>query len=221
MVNYSYLCIIKITLNLLSIRQLGHSPEKVMKTRFIFTLSILALLAFSCQKECIRPESNTPTEMKCVEGIFRPAQQCGASAFTTLKSAGADYGSVEILNDAEQVYIITQMNADWFLADVKIFVGDANNIPRGNGGVIQLEEFPLQINHPGRVAEYTYTMNTANMGACVGVTVWARAVQMNMLGDEIASVDLWADGSQTLNGYSYQYCKGVCNIATMQTVSSN
>lgn len=190
-----------------------------MKIRFTLILAFIALLAFGCTKEEILPETN-PVSQGSMEGVVRPTQQCGTSAFTTLKSGAADFGSVEILNDDEQVFIITSMNQDWFLSDVKIYVGDPNAMPRGNGGVIQLEEFPLQYNHPNRVSEYTYTVNTAAMGACVGVTMWAHAVQLDMMGTEIGSIDLWANGTQTLNGYSFQYCKGVCNVTTMQPVST-
>jgi hypothetical protein len=151
-----------------------------------------------------------------VGGHFRPDQQCGASAFTTLDYGGISYGTVEILNDAEELYILTDMNNGWFLRDVKIFAGDPQDLPKANGGLIEREEFPIQVNHASRVDRFTYTMSTANLNNCFGVTIWAHAVRLNMMGHEIGSVDVWANGTSVLDGFSYQYCSGTCNNVTVQ-----
>ncbi len=183
-----------------------------MKAHFFFTLLLLSVLFFGCQKEVVGPDSTPATQMFSHPGHGRPSQQCGSSAFTTLSNGGTGYGNIEILNDVDQLYILTDMNPGWLLRDIKIFVGDPMLLPKGNGGTIQVEQFPFQINNPSPVDLFTYTMSTNNMGTCFGVTIWARAVQLNMFGQEIGVVDLWADGSNVLNGYSFNYCKGSCAL---------
>jgi hypothetical protein len=191
-----------------------------MKAHFFFTLTLLSIFAFGCQKEMITPEAGMPTSMKAIEGHYRPAQQCGASAFTTFNNGATSYGSLEILNDAENLYLLTDMNNGWFLADVKIFAGDPMNLPKGSNGQIQTEEFGLQISHTPRVDRNTYSISTDGMGSCLGVTVWAHVVRLNMMGHQIGSVNVWANGSSVLNGFSYQYCQGVCNNASVTSTST-
>ncbi len=191
-----------------------------MKAKFFLTVSLLALLAFGCQKEMIVPATESATLQSSLEGHFRPASQCGSSAFTTFSDGTSSFGSIEVLNSAEELFILTDMNNGWFLRDVKIFAGNPLDLPKGNTGDIQVEEFPIQINHTTRVDRATYNLSTATLDPCYGITIWAHAVRLNMMGHEIGSVDVWANGSAVLNGYSFQYCGGVCSGLGAQGASN-
>lgn len=191
-----------------------------MKRFTILTITLLSLAFFGCQKEIITPESNNePIIAQSLEGHVRPVQQCGTSAFTTFNNGATSYGSIEILNDAEQLYILTDMNNGWLLQSIKIFAGNTLDIPKAYGGTIELEEFPFQMLHPRRVDKYTYTLPMASLPACFGVTIWAKATQVNMFGQVTNQVNLWANGSPVLNGFSFQYCKGVCSFTGPSTSS--
>lgn len=182
-----------------------------MKRYIFLTTTLLSLFFFGCEKEVIVPQTNdAPVVNLSTEGHIRPSVQCGSSAYTTLNNGATSYGNVEILNNAEQVYILTDMNNGWLLQSVKIFVGNSVNLPKGFGGVIELEEFPFQMIHPRMVDKYTYTLPVASLPTCFGVTIWAKAAQVNMFGQVTNQVDLWANGASVLNGFSFQYCKGTC-----------
>lgn len=189
--------------------------------RFIFlTTTLLSLFFFGCEKEVILPQTNDAPELSLsTEGHSRPVSQCGSSAFTTFNNGATSYGSIEILNNAEQLFILTDMNNGWLLQNVKIFVGNPINLPKGYGGVIELEEFPFQMIHTRMVDKYTYTLPIASLPTCFGVTIWAKAAQVNMFGQVTNQVDLWANGSSVLNGFSFQYCKGTCFVSSNGTQS--
>lgn len=191
-----------------------------MKRLVFLTITLLSLTFFGCQKEIIAPEGNSePVIAQSLEGHVRPVQQCGSSSFTTFVNAGTSYGSIEILNDAEQLYILTDMNNGWLLQSTKIFAGTTTDLPKAYGGTIELEEFPFQMLHPRRVDKFTYTLPMASLPACFGVTVWAKATQVNMFGQVTNQVNLWANGSPVLNGFSFQYCKGVCSFTGTSNAS--
>ncbi len=187
------------------------SPTFVMKRYLFLTTTLLSLFFFGCEKEVITPQSNDAPELTLsTEGHIRPTVQCGSSSYTTFKNGTTPYGSVEILNNSEQLFILTDMNNGWLLESVKIFAGNTVNLPKGFGGTIELEEFPFQMIHPRRVDKYTYTLPVASLPTCFGVTIWAKAAQVNMFGQVTNRVDLWANGAAVLNGFSFQYCKGSC-----------
>ena len=191
-----------------------------MKVHFFFTIALLSVLFFGCQKEVVGPDETPAAQMFSHAGHSRPGQQCGSSAFTTLGYDGTIYGNIEILNDVDQLYILADMNYGWMLRDIKIYVGDPMLMPKGNGGTLQVEQFPFQITNPAPVDLFTYTISTNNLGTCFGVTIWARAVQLNMFGQEIDAVDVWADGSSVMNGFSFGYCKGSCALGGGSNIPS-
>jgi hypothetical protein len=185
-----------------------------MKSVFILTITLLTLFTFGCQKEVLTTDNQDRLVMGSVEGHFRPAQQCGTSAFTNLVNGGTSYGSLEILNDGENLYILTDMNDEWLLTNVKIFADNSVNLPKGSNGLIQMEEFPFQMVHANMVDEFTYTLPISGLPSCMGITVWAQASQVDMFGSVINQVNLWADGAAVLDGFSYQYCKGSCGSSS-------
>ena len=189
-----------------------------MKFKAFSTLILLAALAFGCQKEVIRPEGQAGPELwsGSQDGIFRPDQQCGSSQFSDLVDGSATtYGTLEILNDEDNVYFLAEMNHGWMIQGVKVYAGDVLNLPKGNGGVMLLEEFPFQWVSSHLTGASTYTIAKNGLASCTDIVFYVQAVQTDMWGNPMNSMEVWGNGSGVLNGFSSSYCLGACGVAPM------
>ncbi|MEM7040939.1 MAG: hypothetical protein AAF570_28505, partial [Bacteroidota bacterium] len=146
-----------------------------------------------------------------LEGHHRPDAQCGPSTFTDLINSGQTaYGNLEVLNDGKNVYLLVNMNTGWLLKGLKVFAGDVANLPRGNGGNIEIEEFPYQVLHNRLMQKYTYVFPKGNLPVCSDIAVFAQVAQVDFFGNVQGNMNLWADGTQSSDGYTFNHCAGVC-----------
>lgn len=197
-----------------------------MKNHVIALFTLIALISFSCQKEVIRPASdnNTPEISASTghEGHYRPAVQCGASVFTDfIDNAATGYGSIEVLNDNKNLYVLVDMNHGWLLQSAMIFADNSANLPKAYGGTIEIEEFPFQFMHTRQVSEFTYSIPLSSINTCSDITIYAQAVQLDFFGNVQNTATLWADGTSVLDGFTFQYCAGTCLAGQNDTGSMN
>lgn len=186
-----------------------------MNLKSITTLLLIALIAFGCQKEIITPDNNQGPELWAgsQDGLFRPDQQCGSSQISDIVDENAvSFGSLEILNDEDNIYLLATMNHGWLLQGVKVYAGNSVNIPKGNGGAMQLEEFPFQWAHSRLTGASTYVISKNGLAGCTDFVFFAQAVQTDMWSNITQSRELWGDGNSVLNGFSANYCQGSCTV---------
>lgn len=188
-------------------------------TKHFAAVICLALIAFGCEKELVLPE-NTAAELQFGgQGhIQRPETQCGASTFSTLSNGTDILGDVEILNNTDKLYLVFDMNLYKFIDELRVFVGDANQIPLGVGGDLATELFPIQPVLAEPANEYSLMIPTSNLATCNQIVVWARVKTLNIWGQTVGTTDTWMSGSVVGNGFATAYCLGSCisgNTANM------
>ncbi|HHG86252.1 MAG TPA: hypothetical protein ENJ82_15995 [Bacteroidetes bacterium] len=187
-----------------------------MKTQLFFTLTLLSLLAFGCTSEVVQPKTSAHPELwiGTEDGLLRPDVTCGTPIFVDLVDAtNTVMGNVEVLNDNKNIYFLVTMNHGWLLQGAKIFAGNGLNIPKGNSGNIQLEEFPFQWAHSRMTGLTTYIIDKNALPSCPDVVLFAQAAQVNMWGNPVTTRELWGAGSTVLNGQSFNYCIGNCGVS--------
>ncbi len=191
--------------------------------KFSKTLSILLLLAivaFGCQKEMIQPESDAPAaQYGGNPSLQRPLAQCGASVFAAMKAGPVSLGTVEMLNDASQLYMIFDMNNFKFIEQIKIYVGDLGQMPVDGAGNILVEAFPVQYQMGIPANEYTFTLANEDISTCNDIIVWARVSTRNIFGQVTSTVDTWMSGNAIANGFETPFCLTTCT-AGAQNVNS-
>ncbi|HHG85941.1 MAG TPA: hypothetical protein ENJ82_14435 [Bacteroidetes bacterium] len=181
----------------------------------LLPLLILLTLFFGCEKEIISPQSiNGPTlSASGLESLVRPDVQCGTSRFSVLKSSNGDlYGSVEVLNDADNVYLLIEMEPNKFLDATQAFFGTSSAIPTDGNGSILMEDFQFQSIIARGAARYTIIMPLSSMPNCPDIVLWGQASQKNMFGQTVSNREVWLTGIPIYNGSFFKYCAGACTI---------
>ena len=177
----------------------------------LFFAVCLSALAFSCEKECIRPEGN---ELGMQESSFpfvsRPPVQCGTSTLSSLKDGAATLGSIEILNNSSDLYLIFDMNQFKFLEEVKVFAGEASTLPMDSDGNVNIEGFATQILLSAATNDYTLVLPLSSMPTCADIVIWARVSTRNMFGQVTGTNYTWMSGAAVANAFKVNYCATAC-----------
>jgi hypothetical protein len=192
------------------------TPKSKMK-KFIKFLPLLALtlIAFSCStKESVsevKNDSATPA-FAGGTGINRPASQCGPSEITSFVDAtGTSFGSVEILNDQEEIYFLISLDGDLVLSDLSIFYGNPADLPLVSAGTaINAEGFDYKITDAENSSFYTMTIHATGSG-CKALSAKATIQHMDFLGNVWGAETVWLDGTDMLDGRITNYCLDLPN----------
>ncbi|MEM7035696.1 MAG: hypothetical protein AAF570_01880 [Bacteroidota bacterium] len=185
-----------------------------MKAHLSFLIALMAFVCFSCQSDSVKP---VPVQIKSVkfsqEGHNRPDLQCGSSMNQDLLNpSGAARGSIEVLNDDRDIYILAIMTQGWLIRSAKIFVGNSADLPRANGGGVEVEEFPYLILHSNPGSKFTYSIPTHGQPNCPEVAIQMQVDQVSFFGNVVASEILWADGAGSSSGKTFSFCIGGCGL---------
>lgn len=183
-------------------------------------ICLLASLTFGCEKETIVAENNLASaQFDGVSQLARPASQCGSSVFTTMKVGATTVGNVEIMNNDNQLYILLDMNAFKFIEQIKIFVGDINDMPLDSDGFVNKEAFPYQYILSNGSNDYTFMVPVSSLLTCNSVVVWTRVSTRNMMGNTTSTVDAWMNGAPIANTFATNYCLGACVTGNNSSMS--
>jgi hypothetical protein len=185
----------------------------------IFFAVFIAFVAFGCEKEVIRPESDNNIQASSFHFINRPPLQCGPSVFSSMKDGAQNLGSIEILNNSSELYLIFNMNQFKFIEELKVYTGDASNMPIDGDGNLSLENFGFQQVLTSAANDYTLVLPLSSMASCADLVVWARVSTKNMFGQTTATNYTWMTGASIANGYMMNYCATTC-LSGNSTVSS-
>jgi hypothetical protein len=186
----------------------------------LFFAACIAVLTFGCEKEMIRPEGNAAPEATCFPYAQRPPVQCGSSVFATMNDGASSLGTVEILNNSSDLYLIFNLNMGRYLEEVKIYNGDVNNMPLDADGNVQMEQFGFQQLLSSPANDYTLTFPLSGMSSCTDIMIWARISTRNLFGQVIATDYAWMSGTPASNGFSTNFCVTSCITTNTGTGSS-
>lgn len=179
----------------------------------LFVLMIIFTFAFGCEKEIITPEqTHSPTiAFSGVEDLIRPDVQCGTSRFSDLKTdTGTPFGTVEILNDADNLYMLIDMEQGKFLNATQVFFGTSSAIPTDGNGNMLMEDFQVQTIVARGASRYTIIVPKSSMPNCPDIVMWAQASEKNMFGQTTNTSEVWMTGIPIYDGSFYKYCMGAC-----------
>ena len=177
----------------------------------LFFALCLSVVVFSCEKECIHPEgSDLGLQESAFPFVSRPPVQCGPSSFASLKDGAATLGSVEILNNSSDLYVIFDLNQYRFLEEVKIFAADGGTIPMDSDGNVDTESFSNKILLSNAANDYTLVLPLSSMPTCSDIVIWARVSTRNIWGQVTATNYTWMSGAAIANAFKMSFCATAC-----------
>lgn len=191
---------------------------------FAIAFAALAILGSSCERELVKPETNqTDLSARILDvNAITPTNLCATPTQINLVDEGSNpVGTLEITNTStDELYLNNRMTHGWLLTDVMFFVGNRNDLPKGNSTIV-LEEMPYQfhLNNPRMSANFRVPIG--NQAPCFDITLWFRAQQYDFFGNPVASTQGWADGTSILDGKYMSFCPTPCNVQNSSSQSSN
>lgn len=181
-----------------------------MKNICQFTLTLVLMLGLlsSCDNGIVEKQSQAPDLHAKIEvGNQVPENMTQTPMVMDLKDLSDNVvGTLDVFNDANYVYLRQSFAHGWQLKSCKVFVGNHSDVPKVNGGMMDLEEFPLQMAMGTPEMVSTISLNRSNLTSCYDVCIWFHAVQLNFFGQEVAQIDGWASGNPILNGFYFNHC---------------
>ena len=117
-------------------------------------------------------------------------------------------GSVEILNNSSDLYVIFDLNQYRFLEEVKIFAGDGGTIPMDSDGNVDTESFSNKILLSNAANDYTLVLPLSSMPTCSDIVIWARV--SNIWGQVTATNYTWVSGAAIANAFKMSFCATAC-----------
>lgn len=182
-----------------------------MKMRWILTIALLSLFAMGCEKEIITPEAGAPEQMFTV-GHSRPSLQCGLAAHANFTD---NLGTIEILNDSAEVFILTDMAFGWQMQEIKVFAGETRDIPLRPNGELDVDNFPYYSENTSLTDLNTLHIPTNRVPATASFAIWGIAVRTNLFGVVLETREVWVDATPYQNGYFFDYALGSCGDSTI------
>jgi len=99
-------------------------------------------------------------------------------------------GAVSVANDEDSLYVTYETTGGWGLDDIKLFVGDMEDLPLNKAGNPKLGQYPIKTSLSGETS-YTVALALSSLDETVVVSAFAEVSKNNK--DEGA----WADGEST------------------------
>lgn len=177
----------------------------------LFLLIAVATLGFACERETVSPQATIEPQLYGTTGIVLPSPQCGSSAVTYITDASnGSFGTVEIANNAQNLYVTISMNSTRFLEELRVFAGDASGIDNDGAGNLIMEGFQFQANFSAPQSRYTVILPTVGLGACSDIVLYGRVATRNQFGQVTNRRNVWLNGLPLFNVETYKYCLGSC-----------
>ncbi len=190
---------------------------------FAIILSSIAILGSSCEREIVQPQTDAvDLTARILDENITPINQCATPTQINLINEGGNVmGTLEVSNSStDEMYLSNRMSHGWLLSDVMFFIGDRNDLPKGNGGIV-LEEMPFQFHLGNPRMNAIFRVPIGNMAPCFDITLWFRAKQLDFFGNTVATADGWADGTSILDGHYLNFCPTPCNVQNSSNLSNN
>lgn len=178
----------------------------------LFLIAIaIGVTTFGCEKEVFEPATNETPALQAAAGANYPDQQCGNSRTGSLiDDQGNSYGSVEVLNDEARIYLIIQMDNNYFVESVFANFGTTASIPVSNNEMV-MEDFMVQEIISGGKTTYTVSFPTSALPVCNDVVLHASIAEKNFFGQTVATHQAWLGNNAIYDGFFFKYCLQVCN----------
>lgn len=165
-----------------------------------------------CEKESVAPITDDyALSLQAKAGEIYPDQQCGSSRTGVLSDdSGNNCGTVEILNDEVNIYLVINMQQGYFLESLFANFGTTADIPVDDNEMV-MEDFMYQEYISGGKTTYTVIFPTAALPVCNDVVLHANVSQRNIFGQTMGTHKTWLGANSIYDGYFYKYCLAQCN----------
>jgi len=143
----------------------------------LILLALIGLLALGCQgsTEILNPVSSDGVRQ--AEEIQLPLTCGDATEVALIAGQQYDAGSVKVLNDGDNIYVLFTTTGGWMLTETHVAVATSlEGIPQTKTGNPKVGNFPYKMSHVPPVTEYLYTISRGDYAPCTGLIVAAHAV---------------------------------------------
>lgn len=177
--------------------------------KIVLSFSLLAVLAFGCEREVIEPisDNSVALEAKISPGNTVSTEVTAPAQIDLVDESSNVVGTLDVSNNSNFFYLYSSLSHGWLLTDAKIFAGDRNNLPKVNGSM-DLEELPFQMHLQNPSMTSTVQIPRGPLALCNDFAFWFRAQQFDFWGNVVASIEGWANGTSILDGHVFTYCAG-------------
>lgn len=189
---------------------------------FILAIATIALFGTGCQREVIQTEaSQADLSAHILNGTQTPTNLCATpTQLNLIDDGGTIVGTLEVSNNnQDELYLSTRFTHGWLMTDIMFFVGDRNDIPKGDSK-IELEELPFQFHLQSPKMSTEIRVPIGNQAPCFDISVWFRAYQYDFFGNPISEIEGWANGTSILNGFYSSFCPTPCASANNNNSSN-
>ncbi len=186
----------------------------MMFQRLLTVLVLLCAVFFvGCEKELAEISSeSTPTPLLASGvGSHAPDSHCGSTQSANLLHESTSEGSVQILNNSSDLYMVLDMNHGFFIDAVYAFYGESSNAPVDSEGNLSLEEFSFIASVGEGASSFTIQVPLSEISSCNDLMVAASVSQRNVFGQVTTSHMVWMDGTDFMNGFYLSSCVQSCN----------
>jgi len=157
---------------------------KSLRNLTILTLSLFTILfTSSCSKEEVLPQTESPELAAAGHGISLPSNPCGSPEIADLRDPfGNSFGSVELMNDKNDLYVHFELNPGWFVAEYKIYAGPLTGIPKNDAGTkLMVEKFSFLSSYRQPVNSTVARIPLGGLPSCPQLAVWTRGGTTQLL----------------------------------------
>jgi len=125
-----------------------------------------------------------------------------------------DIGDLTVVNDEEYLYVTYTLTNDWYVKNIKMFVGDVNDLPMNHGGNPVVGHFPIKEHFASGTTTFTYTFNVSELPDCLVIAVFSSNEKI-VNGVKVDSGSAWSYGTEFSAkkrwGWYSEYCMQFCN----------
>lgn len=179
--------------------------------KFLAGLLLIAVVAFGCQKEIIRPESaGGDLQAYLAPPSFRAISPCGQSMFTSFQSGSVVLGDAEISNDGDFMYVTIHMAPNSFMDELQVFSGEASTVPVDVTGAIDFMQFGFTQSMGSPTSDMTVVIPVAGLPACPDIIIHSTITTIVPNTLISTTEEVWASGTTLYNGQMNSFCLTIC-----------
>ena len=184
----------------------------------LFALIMVPFLFMACSKTEISSDdkSNGDSEILKATKEYDP---CGTPLVAILTDADESVvvGTVTVGNDANDLYVNYELTGDYWIENVALYVGNADDVPgtlTGPGtGHFSPWDFPFKYFPYNHIQTHTFAASLSTFEECFIVVAYAYVLDMET-GDYYY---IFGKNSNKFPGFYFDYCKQSCQEPTCET----
>ena len=185
----------------------------------VFLFAITTILFGSCAKEIRKNKTVAGSDQPATANYTPPGGYCGYAEFTLLAGQTYNVGTIQVGNDATNLYVTYACAAGYMITETHLYVGTLAALPVTNSGNAIPGHFPYNYSLSSGVTSYTVTIPLASLSNVNGCNVVAahcvvkndpttNSTGFNQTG--------WISGTRINDGGNWAMYNTWCNAACVE-----